>query len=228
MANSKLKTKFKNLKTTMTPDGIASWAYLDEPDEAFGKILQRITVFFDKDDDNFKTFLKLVMELRNKFFADNGMKPKGKLPKSVKVADKTLAEKAKVPVGSPYIQFETKPELGDDGQYLPVPVFNAAGERIRRVNAVWGGDIVSIETNITGWENSTGMDVKFFLGSVQLLKSNRGRAERGTSIGAREDYITNDGEDDVTVEGTPDVAGLIDEDLDLDLSPAADPAEGLV
>jgi hypothetical protein len=215
-----LKTDFTALKTVMTPDAVAAWAYLDEPDTAFGKTKHRITGFFDPTDAKVKKFFKLLTELNKKFHADQGKKAAGKgVPKIIKKADEALVEKLadeRITVGMPYIQFETNPEQDDNGNWIPVPVFNARGQRIAKKNAIWGGDVVSIETNITGWINASGQGVKCYLSAAQLLEKGErtsARANAGSTFGTRDDYITED-EDDVEVD-EPDEEGLEEEDLEL-------------
>lgn len=229
-----LKTEFTKIKTMHTPDGEAAFAYLRKPDDAFGKEKFRITVFFDKDSDDFKAWVKVLRAMNKKFLVSVGKlksSVKAPLPKCIKVANDKLAETCGVDVGTPYIQFETKPRKDDNDNWIPVPVYGADGSLTRKL--VYGTDIVSVEANVTGWINAQGAGLKCYLAAVQLLESRYegGAGNAGSTFGKRDEYITDDEGDDAT--GSEDVSdvGLEDEDND-DLAGLGegdeDPSGGLV
>ena len=239
MAKTKIKAKSKVLKTIVTPDGVAAFAYLREPDEKF-QPTHRIQVFFDAKEDKVKKFFKLLKTLENKWRVEQGRKPKPAkaLAGCIKRADAELAELVGVKVGAPYIKFDTKPRKDDSGEWIHVPVFGANGKPTRTF--VYGTDLVTIETNIAGWITPQGLGIKCYLGAVQLLESRYegGAQNAGKSFGVREDFLVDE-DDDPDAPEIEDDETLEDEDeIDLDLddddeseedeSEEDDPAAGLV
>ena len=112
MGNQKKgKAKSKALKTILTPDGIAAFAHLREPDETF-ETKHSINVFFDPSKPKDKAFLKLLKKLENAWLVENNKKarPPKAYPGCVKKADEKLAELTGVKLGTPFIKFETKPK----------------------------------------------------------------------------------------------------------------------
>ncbi len=230
------KGKVVTLKANLlTPDGIAAFPALRTPDTKF-KPVYRIRVFFDKEDENFKKFVKVLKELNFKWLKDNGkvtakMKKKP-VPKCIRLADEKKAKSVGVEIGTPFIDFETKYTEGDD----PINVFDASGARTNR--PVHGTDLVAIETTVGGWESPLlGIGIKCYLNAVQLLEPrwSGARANAGQTFGARDEYIVDD--EDETIDD-PDETGLEEEDVlidddededddDLDVG-KDDPAGGMV
>ncbi|MCK5643596.1 MAG: hypothetical protein KAJ19_22545, partial [Gammaproteobacteria bacterium] len=56
---------------------------------------------------------------------------------------------------------------------------------------VYGGDIVRVEANVSGWELPSGVGVKMYLNAVQLLKSNwKGGA--GNAFAQEDEFLGED------------------------------------
>lgn len=239
MAKTKVKSKIKKLKTLVTPDGVAAFAFLREPDTRFDEKF-RINVFFDVKDKAVKTFFKVLKALENSYRQEQGKKPKPAkaLAGCIKRADESLAELIGVKVGAPYIKFETNPRKDDSGNWIPIPVIGADGKRTNRF--VYGTDLVAIETNVAGWATPQGLGIKCYLSAVQLLESRYEGGNAGSQFGVREDFMSDEDDD----ESGPDIeddASLEDEDdsdIDLeddedggvgdDLGEDEDPAGGMV
>jgi len=215
---TKIKSKSKKLTTLVTPDGIAAFAYLREPDDRFGDPKFRINVFFDVKDDAVKKFFKVLKKLEDKWRVDNKRKPKPAkaLAEVIKRADEKLAKLVGVKTGVPYIKFETNPRTDDDGRFIRIPIIGANGQATS--TPVYGTDLVAIETNISGWTTPQGLGIKCYLAAVQLLESRYEGANAGGKFGVREDFLKDEDDD----ESGPDIEDdetLNDEsgaDLDLD------------
>ncbi len=214
------KNKVESLKTLITPDGIAAFPSLREPDTKY-KPGFRIRVYFDKADPQVKKFFRLLTELNFKYLKDLGKlsarSKKKPQPKCIKIADEKAAKLVGVKIGTPYIEFSTNYKEGDD----PIVVFDAAGNKTNK--RVFGTDLVAIDTTVGGWQTPTGEGVKCYLNGVQLLQSNwsGGRANAGKNFVARDEYVIDD--DDETID-EPDEAGLEEEDVDIDIEDD-DPAD---
>lgn len=215
---TKIKTKSKKMTTLVTPDGVAAFAYLREPDERFGDPKFRINVFFDIKDAKVKKFYKLLKKLENAWRVENKRKPKPAkaLAAVIKRADEKLAKLVGVEVGATYIKFETNPRVDDEGRFIRVPIIGANGKPT--ITTVYGTDLVVIETNISGWITPQGLGIKCYLAAVQLLESRYEGANAGGKFGVREDFLSDDDDE----ENGPDIEDddLIDDessaDLDLD------------
>lgn len=213
---TKIKSKSKKMTTIVTPDGIAAFAFLREPDDRFGDPKFRINVFFDIKDDKVKKFYKLLKKLENAWRVENKRKPKPAkaLAAVIKRADEKLAKLVGVEVGATYIKFDTNPRTNDEGGWIRVPIIGANGQPTS--TQVYGTDLVAIETNISGWTTPQGLGIKCYLSAVQLLESRYEGANAGGKFGVREDFLSDD--DD---EAGPDIdedESLSDEsEVDLDL-----------
>lgn len=215
MAAKTARAKLTNLKTLVSPDGIAAYPRLTKPHDPFGKGDRfEITVFFDKTDTNYTNFAKVLAELQHKFRSDIGKvlgRSKKRAPATcIKVADEKMVKKLGVELGQPYIQFVTKPQQDDNGNVIPIPVIGPDGRRIRK--PVYGTDLVAVEGNVVGWETSQGTGLKIYLGAVQILQSNW-RKEAGAGFGVRDEYVKDDEDENIDA---PDEAGLEEEDIDLE------------
>lgn len=167
-----------------TPQGIAAFAYLKKPDTSFGKSRYRINVFFDNDDTEFVQFKAKLEKVRKAFGKKLARKPN---PIPVKLTNEKLSKKTGQPVGTPYMEFATN---FDENQPRPVPVFDASAE-VRDDLFVYGGDIVRIEGNVSGWELPSGIGIKIYLNAVQLLKCNwKGGA--GAAFEAEDEFLGED------------------------------------
>jgi hypothetical protein len=162
MAEQSVLTKIGKIRT---PKGIAAFAYLKKPDVSFGKCRYRINVFFDPDDPEYVEFTKKLKKVNTAFGKKVNRKPN---PIPVKLTNEKLSKATGQPVGTPYCEFETK---CDPDQPRPVPVFDASAVA-RDDLFVYGGDIVRVEANVSGWELPSGVGTKMYLNAVQLLKSN--------------------------------------------------------
>lgn len=168
-----------------SPKGVAAYAYLDEPDEAFGKVQYRITVFFtDKSAPDYVAFVKNLKATAKEHGAD-------KLP--IKMVDQKMVDKATEkgyeshPVGTPYMEFATNYNPNDP---RPVPVFNAKAQREDNL-IVFSGDIVRVEGSLVRWEVNGDTGLKIYLNAVQLLKSNR-KSATGSTFAAEEEFLADD------------------------------------
>ena len=168
-----------------SPKGVAAYAYLDEPDEAFGKTQYRITVYFtDKTAPDYVAFVKSLKDVAKEHGAD-------KLP--IKLVDQKMVDKANEkgyeshPVGTPYLQFTTNYNPDDP---RPIPVFNAKAERDDTLR-VFGGDIVRVEGSMVRWEINGDSGIKIYLNAVQLLHANR-RAATGSTFQTEEEFLSDD------------------------------------
>lgn len=184
-------------ESIITPDGVAAFAYLDEPDEAFNKVKHRITVFFDAKCAKFKKFVTLLKKLNKGWLVSQGEKVTGAgpIPGCIKKADEKMAETCGVAVGTPYIQFASTPREDDEGNVIPVPVVGANGKKTKL--KVFGTDLVCVETTVAGYKTPQGIGITCYLNGVQLLeKRYKGGGGGGTSFGVRDDYLSDDEDDD--------------------------------
>jgi len=194
---AKRKNTMVKLGRAVSPKGIAAWAYLNEPAEGYagGAEQQKITVFFDPKDEDFKKFGTVLTKARKKMAEEKGCKPTD-IDLPLKQATEKIVEKVEgIKVGQPFIEFKTKPRE-KNGVVVPVPVVGADAKPTDQ--EVWGGDLVRVQCNLSGWEmpsprgNSYG--IKAYLSGVQLLKSNRS-AGNGTDMFDAEAAFADDGED---------------------------------
>jgi hypothetical protein len=189
---SAVKAEVTPIKKLKTPVGISAWAYLNKPDDSFGKERYRIDQFWPDfaTDPKFKEFLTALREMNNTFRKEKGASAQ-KTPECIKIADEKLAEKVGVPVGTPYMSFETKPRDEEgEGNWAGIPVYNAAGQKDDGV-LVYGGDIVKVETKIAGWTLNKDVGIKGYLVAVQLLKSNY-NGGAGSSFEAEEEFLNDE------------------------------------
>lgn len=202
-----LKAEITKYGRAVSPKGIAAWAYLDDPAENMdGKLKQKITVFFKKDDPEFQAFLKQLVETEKEHASATG-KVAG-MPSCLKIA--TAKDLEKVPgiaVGDPFVEFSTNPREAKDGTVKPVPVVGANAQPTSE--QVWMGDIVRVQCNIAGWEQPTKRGIKCYLSGVQLLKSNK-KGGSGIDMFAA-DAAFAQAEEAENAEFTPDTEGLQDE-----------------
>lgn len=201
-----------------SPKGAAAFAHLHEPDESFNKISYRINVFFDKKDPEFVTMLKEMKA----FAKEHGVK---NLP--IKLLDEKLKEYVDMPIGTPYIAFESpfNPE-----KPRPISVFDAKGKKDEDLR-VFGTDIVRVEFQYATWTLNADSGVKPYLSAVQLLKrvyESTGGGGGGT-FGVEEDFIDDIEED---VDGSTFADDVEPEDLDIEdeveTDPEADDLEDLL
>lgn len=178
-------SKIKGAGRIRTPKGIAAFAYLKRPDTSFNKNRFRITVLFDRNDPEFKTFVKKMQGFNKLHGTETGRKPN---PLPIKLADKKRAEQLKCEPKTPYMEFESRA----DGNNAPafIPVFNAAGQQDDALS-VWGGDVVRVETSIRGWELPTGVGIKGYLNAVQLLKSNH-VSQTGATFESEDEFLQDE------------------------------------
>jgi hypothetical protein len=223
MAEAKAKsTKIGKIRT---PQGIAAFAYLKKPDSSFGKMRYRINVFFDADAPEFDEFTGKLKKAAAAFSKKIGRKLN---PLPIKLTNEKLSKSTGQPVGTPFMEFETK---FDENQPRPVPVFDASNT-LREDVFVYGGDIVKVEGNVTGWELPTGAGLKIYLNAVQLLKSNwKGGA--GASFEKEEEFLGEDIDpeadgDDLEEESFEDEELDEDDDLDSEDEDDLDPTQGIL
>lgn len=237
---TKIKSKSKKMTTLVTPDGVAAFAYLTEPDERFGDPKFRINVFFDVKDAKVKKFYKLLKKLEDAWRVENKRKPKPAkaLAAVIKRADEKLAKLVGVEVGATYIKFDTNPRQNEDGGWIRIPVIGANGKPTSQ--RVYGTDLVAIETNISGWTTPQGLGIKCYLSAVQLLESRYEGASAGGKFGVREDFLSDDDDEENGPEIQDDELLSDESDVNLDLEDeddddagdnlgeSDDPAAGLV
>src|SRR3990172_3840414 len=202
MPKGNTKAEITKIKRIRTPRGVAAFAYLQKPDDSFGKNRYRIDMFWPdyKENPEFTEFLKTLSKMNADFL--KGLSRKAtKVPGCMKVTDAKLAELVGVPVGTPHMSFETNADTAKG----PIPVFNAKAEREDSL-LVYGGDIVRVETTISGWELPTGAGINGYLNSVQLLKSNWAGGA-GSTFEAEQDFLDED-----APEANDDVADALEEE----------------
>lgn len=173
-----------------TPKGVAAFAFLNKPDNSFGKPRYRINIFFDKKDPEYVEFVGKLKKLNEEYGEQTGRKPN---PVPIKLTNEKLSATVNQPVGTPFIEMQSK----YDSNSKPIPVFNAAAEKID--SYVYGGDIVRAEGNVSGWELPAGVGIKVYLGAVQLLKSNW-QGGKGASFEAEEEFLGEDTDPQATEE----------------------------
>lgn len=205
------KAEITKIKKMVSPKATAAYAYLSEPDDAFGKQKYRITAFFlDKKDPAFVAFVKEVKALAKEHGGQN-------LP--FKLVDQAMIDKAEErgyeqhPLGTPYVQYESYYNEDDP---KPVPVFNAKGKEDANLR-VFGGDTVKVEGSLVHWELNGATGVKFYLNAVQQLKSNYSGGGAGSTFTAEEEFLDDDlGDEEETSSFEAEADGLEEEDGDLD------------
>lgn len=188
------KAEITKIGKMTSPKGTAAYAYLNEPDDAFGKEKYRITVFFlDKKDPAFVKFVKDIKAKAKEFGGKN-------LP--FKMVDQAMIDKAEEkgyeshPLGTPYIQYESYYNADDP---KPIPVFNAMGKKDEEIR-VFGGDIVKVEGTLVLWELNGDTGVKLYLNAVQQLKSNY-KGGAGSSFTVEDEFLEDDLDDEETPVG---------------------------
>lgn len=195
-----------SLKKLRTPKGIAAFAWLSEPDVSFNKERFRISVFFPefKTDPEFVKFLADLRKLNAEFVTSTGRKP-DKTPSCMKVTSERLSEVTGQPVGTPYMEFESKAKEDSEG----IPVYNAGGQKDPGLK-VFGGDIIRVETQIAGWNlSATGAGIKGYLRAVQLLKSNWSGGA-GSTFEEETEYLN----ESAPVDADKSVAANLEEEYD--------------
>ena len=161
-----------------TPLGTAMWAWIGtKADEAFNKEpQQKITVVFDPDDSELEDFYNRLKAFQDAWYEANGEDPSDSIA-IFKDPDDTFVNKFREAVGDenaepgPRIEFKRKAKFNDDGDAIPVPVFNAEGEQDDSLH-VWNGDRVCVEFSLGGYispSKSIGIGMKPYLRSVQLV-----------------------------------------------------------
>jgi hypothetical protein len=200
---SKKQSVLKKLGKVRTPKGTAAFAFLNKPDESFGKSRYRINVFFDKADPEYKEFVLKLKKLNAEFGEAVGRKPN---PLPIKLCNEKLAGTVNLPVGTPFIEMESKA----DEKSKPIPVFGPDAKEYD--GYVYGGDIVRAEGNVSGWELPAGVGIKVYLSAVQLLKSNWSGG-KGASFEAEEEFLGDEVEDPQVDDADLDEEDVDDDDL---------------
>lgn len=194
--NTKQGAEVTTLFKMATPKGVAAFAYLKRPDDAFGELKFRINIILDPKDAKVKAFVKKMRDTAK----EEGVK---NLP--IKKASEKLAETLDIPVGTPYLALETK--VKDEDDIRPIPIFNARRQKDETLE-VWGGDIVKAEVSVATWTMNGDSGLKLYLNAVQLLKSmGGGGGSTGETFEEEEDFI----EDEEEVE-EEEGSTLVDED----------------
>lgn len=171
--------------TLRTPKGIARFAYVNRPDDStYGKDRYRITVVFDKADPEFKAFVLKLKALAELHGSEIGKSGKGNIP--IKLVDEKLKGYTGDEVGTPYMEFESNSKFVRNGNEVEVtiPIFNSKGQE--EDLQIYGGDIVRVETRVSGWLLNGDHGIKGYLNAVQQLKSNWSGAT-GTTFGDESD-----------------------------------------
>jgi uncharacterized membrane protein YccF (DUF307 family) len=212
MADKKFKQRI------VTPKGIAAFAYLREPDTKFNSDgIFRISVFFDKNDAEFKALVKKVKAAAKKLNIDGT---------PIKLCNEKMAETTGQKVGTPFIEFRTKvSERTANG----VPVYNARAQKDLSLN-VYGGDIVKVDALLAEWETAGKRGLKFYLNYVQLLKSNW--TGSGHGFGEEEDYLDDDDNESLEADDSEfddlEDESFEEEDIDADDDDGVDPTADLL
>jgi hypothetical protein len=202
--NSKPQTEFYG--KLRTPKGRASWAYLDEPQEDLnGKEQFKITLFFDKDDPEFKEFVKTLNGHRKTAAETFGKKAKD-VATPIKKVDarikENLADKMEVSVGDPFVEF--KAQAGDGKE---IKVVGADAKTEIDGGSVWVGSVCRVSAGVSGWAFSGNAGVKLYLNAVQVL-------ELVTGSGGGLDVFEDESSEFDTDESDDDADELEEEDED--------------
>jgi len=201
MATTKIKLTNRKL---LTPKGQFQWAYLSKPDDAFNKSQYRCTIYFlDKKDEEYVAFVGNIKRLAKEYAKEIG-KPIKSVNIPMKVATESQAEKAGVPVGTPFIEAKTKAMTKEGKAKGPVAVFNAKGQKDMSLQ-VFGGDIGRLEITVDGYDSPPpiGRGLTLYLNAAQLLKSS-GKGSAGGMFEQEDDFLTDDTDDSPVNEADPD------------------------
>jgi hypothetical protein len=173
------KPTFDPAGSLSTPVGTAMWAWIGtKADEAFNKDpQQKITVVFDPEDEELESFYNRIMAFQTAWYEANGEDPSDSIA-IFKDPDETFTNKYREALGDenaepgPRIEFKKKAKFDENGDAIPVPLFDAAGEPDSELK-VWAGDKVCVEFSLGGYNSpskSIGIGVKPYLHSVQLVE----------------------------------------------------------
>lgn len=150
-------------KNVVSPQGVALWAYLNEPAEGKDGIkpAYKVTLVFNPADPAFQKFEAIIQA---------AMKQHGSTESSpIKTVDDYMIKYATeknvqgIKLGQLFVTFKT--------QKGPVPVVGADGAPTEDI--VWSGDIARVQMNIVGYVFMKKRGVSCFLSGVQLIKTNR-------------------------------------------------------
>ncbi len=188
-----------------TPKGQFQWAYLNKPDDAFNKRQYRTTLYFlDKKDPEYIAFVAAMKRLAKEY-----AQQVGKAIKSVdiplKVATESQAEKAGVPVGTPFIEAKTHAVDKDGKEKGPVAIFDATGKKDMSL-LVYGGDIGRLEIMVAGYDAVApiGTGLTLYLNAAQLLKKGTGRGSTGSTFEQEDEFLSSLDDDSPDNEADPD------------------------
>jgi len=202
--------------------GTFAWAYLNKPDTKFEEVYRCTIYFMDKEDAEFKAFIKTLGTLRKAWATEIGKGIKS-VNVPLKVANEKQAKAAGVPVGTPFIEAKTKGVDGDGNIKDPVPVFNASGVKDMSLQ-IYGGDEGRLEISVAGYDGAgIGTGLKLYLNAAQLLKSNGKGSNAGASFELEEAYLID--EDTDTPEIEADASEFEDESVDLEDEVVAEVAD---
>lgn len=201
MATTKIKLTNRKL---LTPKGQFQWAYLSKPDDAFNKSQYRCTIYFlDKKDTEYVAFVGHMKRLAKEYAKELG-KPIKSINIPMKVATESQAEKAGVPVGTPFIEAKTQAMTKEGQSKGPVAIFNAKGQKDMSLQ-VFSGDLGRLEITIDGYDSAPpiGRGLTIYLQAAQLLKSS-GKGSAGGMFEQEDDFLTDDADDSPVNEADPD------------------------
>lgn len=205
-----------------TPKGTFAWVYLNKPDTKFEEVYRATIYFLDKEDAEFKTFVKTLGTLRKQWAKEIGKTIKS-INVPLKVATEKQAKLAEVPVGTPFIEAKTKGVDANGNVKDPVPVFDAKGQKDMSLQ-VFFGDEGRLELSVAGYDGSgIGTGLKLYLNAAQLLKSNGKGSTSGNTFEVEEAYLIDEDEDTPEIEA--DASEFEDEEADFgdeEVSEAAD------
>lgn len=165
-------------KTVVSPVGVARFPYINKPSTKFEPVF-KTDLIVNPNDKDFKAWMDSIRAMVVKA----GLKPS-----MVDDMIKEGEDKDKNPIH--YLSFKTNAKPDDTGKYRPPTIFNSANAVVNQT--VWGGDLIRVGFRIGFWKNHLGSGLKFYLGSVQLLKKNSSGGSTDAPFESDDEYTPVD------------------------------------
>lgn len=208
MATKKKFGEFEKLGKGVSPRGITSWAFLENPQEDDkGREQFRITLFMDPDTDEAKEFQNKIKEWRKEGGKKFG-KPVGDMQIALKKAEADVIERAgledRVKPGWLQMEFNSTRRREDDTMAIVDASKQPCGEP-------WKGDISRVQFNAVAYRSGGNFGVKLYLSGVQVLERLSSGGGSGTDLFDEEEIEFDESageegsaDDDLEAEGEED------------------------
>lgn len=171
------KTGIVWFDTLRSPKGRVGFNYLTDPDTRFDKDgKQRIQIFVDNKDPEVKAMVTKVMEVTNTFLKSIGKAATKEMPSFIKKAGEyevqRFGEKLGVKEGDFFMEFNTKARYDDDGNAIPVELYDQQANKIDPTSKVrvFSGDTVRVSVRLGGYNAGGKVGLKVYLQGVQIVK----------------------------------------------------------